>query len=498
MLLSDLDDLEDMIDSIDDCTNDSNGNNYSMTEDETLEIVDECLQLLENYISENPKEISEEDYEETIRDYLFDYLLIILENHILARPSLKTDLEELVEHIIELFHIQIIPPRSYPNTFITTRITPISEITDQINYLNKIPQPQQRTQEWYEFRHKLITASNAYKVFESDCTQNQLIYEKCQPLKIVSSEPIHSKCVNVDSPLHWGQKYEPISVMYYENMYNTTIGDFGCIQHSKYTFLGASPDGINIDSTNPRYGRMLEIKNIVNREITGIPKKEYWIQMQLQMEACNLDECDFLETRFVEYESFDAFNADGQFLLSERGEKKGVILYFSKPDGTPHYLYKPLHMDQLQFEKWEQEMISTHEDSMIWVKNIYWKLDEVNCVLVLRNERWFNDNITDISNIWDIIIQERENGFQHRAPTKKIKQSKATNRDDLEPNCCFIQINNNGKVTIDRTSRSNSIIDESHDHVITIRTESFDDTKQEMKKNCSQYDYEIDKIISAR
>ena len=45
---------------------------------------------------------------------------------------------------------------------------------------------------------------------------------------------------------------------------------------------------------------MLEIKNIVNREINGIPKKEYWIQMQLQMEVCDLGECDFLETRFKE------------------------------------------------------------------------------------------------------------------------------------------------------------------------------------------------------
>ena len=56
-------------------------------------------------------------------------------------------------------------------------------------------------------------------------------------------------------------------------MYHTQIKDFGCIQHSKYKFLGASPDGINVDPHNERYGRMLEIKNIVNREINGIPKK---------------------------------------------------------------------------------------------------------------------------------------------------------------------------------------------------------------------------------
>jgi flagellin-specific chaperone FliS len=89
--------------------------------------------------------------------------------------------------------------------------------------------------------------------------------------------------------------------MIYEHMYQTKIDDFGCIQHPENDFIGASPDGINIDLSNKeRFGRMLEIKNIVNREITGIPKEEYWVQTQVQMETCNLDECDFVETRFKE------------------------------------------------------------------------------------------------------------------------------------------------------------------------------------------------------
>ena len=53
--------------------------------------------------------------------------------------------------------------------------------------------------------------------------------------------------VNINSPLHHGQKYEPISIMFYENMYKTRIKEFGCIQHSRsMPFIGASPDGINI------------------------------------------------------------------------------------------------------------------------------------------------------------------------------------------------------------------------------------------------------------
>ena len=125
--------------------------------------------------------------------------------------------------------------------------------------------------------------------------------------------------VNILSPLHWGQKYEPLSVMLYEYDYDTTIEDFGCIQHSKYSFIGASPDGINNDPKSDKYGRMLEIKNIVNREITGIPSKMYWIQMQIQMETCNLNYCDFLETQFKEYENEEQFYGDNS------NKRKGVI-----------------------------------------------------------------------------------------------------------------------------------------------------------------------------
>ena len=72
-----------------------------------------------------------------------------------------------------------------------------------------------------------------------------------------------------------------------------------------------------LDKNNYLFGRMLEIKNVVSREITGIQKSEYWIQMQLQMEVCELNECDFLETKFIEYLSYEEFKEDGEFNFSK-------------------------------------------------------------------------------------------------------------------------------------------------------------------------------------
>ena len=133
-----------------------------------------------------------------------------------------------------------------------------------------IPQPEQRTTEWYNSRYNMITASNAWKALEEGKLLNSFIYGKCAPLNV---EKYSS--VNMGSPMYWGQLFEDVSIEIYEWKYNTKVDDFGCIQDSNFSFLGASPDGINVDEMNPLFGRMLEIKNIVNREITGEPKKEY-------------------------------------------------------------------------------------------------------------------------------------------------------------------------------------------------------------------------------
>jgi len=341
MLINELEELEDILDTI---VADDEEDPRLLESDDEVECVETCMQLMSDYIDENPTAISEPDFHEEMVENVKELFLIEFGYFFFdaQRENFEEELEEVIEVAAKLFYTQIIPQRSYDSTFVKTAPN-IEKIKEQITKLKNKPQPTQRTKEWYEHRHNLITASNAYKAFENDSSRNQLIYEKCVPLKEHSVDVEHPSPspVNVNTAMHWGQKYEPVSVMIYEDKYNTTVGDFGCIQHETYRFLGASPDGINIDESSPRYGRMLEIKNPVNREIDGVPKKEYWIQMQLQMETCDLDECDFLETQFVEYENEEAFKNDGEFCETTSGDMKGVIMYFSTKEGTLNYKYKP-------------------------------------------------------------------------------------------------------------------------------------------------------------
>jgi putative phage-type endonuclease len=452
------------------------------TDDDSLELYNTCLYLMEEFIKNNPKLITEPDFEDIFEDNINELMYAQFEDDIFFNDDAEDELDEIIEEATCDFFKDFMPIRSYEDARILVE-PDFDYIGEQLTLLRSKPQPAQRTPEWYQFRHNLITASNAYKAFDSQATKNQLIYEKCQPLTSVQSSNVNLdsdiilteevKMVNVNSTLHWGQKYEPLSVKVYEHIYETGVEDFGCIQDEEYAFLGASPDGINTDINSTRYGRMLEIKNIVNREIDGIPKKEYWIQMQLQMKVCDLDECDFLETRFVEYADQNAFKEDinedeiyedddgKEFVnvcLSKDLKHKGIILYFHTKESKPYYVYKPLditHPDDII--KWEESMLDLYQSdkyNYTYIKFIYWKLDQMSCVLVCRNRQWFEDNIWELEELWNTVVLERVSGFEHRAPNRKTKINAFdllgnTQSQSKSQSKCLLKFNNIIKLDLD-------------------------------------------------
>jgi len=96
---------------------------------------------------------------------------------------------------------------------------------------------------------------------------------------------------------------------------------------------------------------------------------------------------------------------------------------------------------------WEEEMIDKYqsaEHNMMWIKSIYWKLEKLSCVLVLRNKQWFEQHIGQLENIWKIIEKERVTGYEHRAPNKRVKKDGSSNYDAFglgQNNGCLIKIN---------------------------------------------------------
>jgi putative phage-type endonuclease len=425
-----------------------------LSNDEYDEIVESAGILICDMIRGDPMMYIYSCFEDIVRCDTSELLRTQLQ------PIFDFDIDEYVDSAVidamKIYHTCISPRRSYDPTFIRKKPC-VQKMSRKIDYLENIPQPEQRTTEWYLFRHRYLTASSIWKAFGTQRAQNELIYDKCRPIDVEKY-----KNVNTETPMHWGQKYEDVSIQWYNNTYKTNVSDFGCIPHRNISYLAASPDGINTDKQSELYGRMLEVKNIVNREIDGIPKQEYWIQMQLQMEVCELDECDFLETRFIEYENANAFYADGDFQYTENGKHKGIIMMFNN-EGNPLYEYMPYGMMQTEYEEWESKMMKKHE-KLLWIRNDYWYMDQVSCVLVLRNKMWFNHVNPVLDELWRTIDYERENGYEHRAPNRKAKKCLPPS-----PMKCFIEIN--VPETENSSLESDKHLEQLDNHEIQVETE---------------------------
>lgn len=405
-----------------------------LDEQEVSDLVESFDTILCETLDENFDYIQMQNYD--FDNHLQDIIIKNFNHLIYSNIDYEDHIKNNYDEHIESLHINNgLIKRSYKTRqsleYFNENHIPCQE---QVEYLMTVPQPEQRTQEWYDFRYNHITGSNAWKIFGNNSTKNQLFYEKLQPQELTISPKKFSNMS--DNPLNWGHKYEPLSIMLYEYYNNVTVSDFGCIPHKNIPFLAASPDGIV--TSNKLNGRMVEIKNVVSREITQIPKMEYYVQMQMQMEVCDLDSCDFVETKFVEYDSFHDFEQD-----KCKYEKGMICVILDKTEEMSKFIYEyaPLfennneQMDEFTKGVYKKYNIDETNDTSIdqrysWFKNIYWKLDVYSCVYIPRNKQWFDEAILSFKDFWNTIIEERKTPDAYLKYKPKTRQKKNNDEKD--------------------------------------------------------------------
>jgi putative phage-type endonuclease len=419
---------EDFTESDSDTDSDDDDESISpIFQEDPDEVEEQIIELIDEWMRQYPIQIWRASiYKEIVHDVSTMLLDEWSEDDLCEEDDLP-EIKEWVKHMVTVyFNINgNIPPRQGGESLPLTPLRKAS-IANKLRILSNIPTPPQRTQEWYEMRYGLLTASNVWKAIGTESQQNQLIVEKCQPFEQFKEECSRHGNLSSNNPMAWGQKYEPISALIYESKNRTKLGEYGCILHPEWKFLGASPDGINIDPNSEVYGRMVEIKNIVNRNIDGIPLDAYWVQMQIQMEVCDLEECDFVETRIKEYASKEEF-------YESSNQWKGLVVTFvpritiestmrkQMSDKKPFYEYflldQSIHSAE-QIDLWVQSKKDANPDYVL-SSTVYWGLDQYSCVLVKRNRIWFDAAIPNIEKIWHTIEHERVTGCEHRAPKKR-------------------------------------------------------------------------------
>lgn len=190
-----------------------------ISDEEYTEIVETAGMLVYDMIYEEPMMYAHPSFEDVVH---YDTTELLIHQ---LQPLFNFNIDDYIDiavlEAVKIYHTNISPRRSYDPTFI--RVNPnISKMESKIHYLENVPQPDQRTNEWYHFRHKYLTASSIWKAFGTQSSQNELIYNKCQPINVEKY-----KVVNTESPMHWGQKYEDVSIYWYNNTYKTCVSEFG-------------------------------------------------------------------------------------------------------------------------------------------------------------------------------------------------------------------------------------------------------------------------------
>jgi putative phage-type endonuclease len=335
--------------------------------------------------------------------------------------------------------------REFDDTYPDIEIPPEYElINQQFDKLKNLPQPAQRSAEWYKYRFDRITASDTAAAIDQNPYEpiEGFILKKCDP-----NHPFHD-----NATVFHGKKYEPTATMIYEHIYNTRVFEFGALPSDKYPFLGASPDGISSKYTldnkfSDRLGTMLEIKCPVTRDIYingpiigTICPYYYYCQVQQQLACCDLNICDFWQCKITEYKNRSeyindecltcktTYGTDGTNINVDNKLKKGIILEFYPKSFIPEFegdlaewkskyiMPKRLDMDESQYDTWTVKMLDQYTKlypdickDYYFYRIIYWKLESSHNVAITRDDKFLDNIIPVLQDTWNKITYYRQN-----------------------------------------------------------------------------------------
>jgi putative phage-type endonuclease len=380
------------------------------------------------------------------------------------------------------------------------------KLVDHVHYIATLPQPEQRTKEWFDMRKNMITASCAAQAINENPYRNQnsdyLILDK-----LGMGEPfIDNKFV------HHGKKYEEVATKIYENIYNIKVEEYGLIPHitePRISYIGASPDGIashyKLDNSfSDMVGRMLEIKCPFSRiiktkgEIDGeICPHYYWCQVQQQLECCDLDYCDFWQCNLKEYRDREDWLDDTSPTKSTEEQEKDIFIPKNCQKGCiiqllpknkinefclfdAKYIYPPdINMSLYEYDKWIIDTITQFYGkyyplmkNYVFDRVLYWKLENSHNVIIPRDKKWFKKVHPQFDSLWKKIVYLRDRPkealkFKEELLSKIKTRKRSSKKSTLSKETLFVDSDSSdsnnkptSKISIRKKKVTKKIVDD--------------------------------------
>jgi hypothetical protein len=268
------------------------------------------------------------------------------------------------------------------------------------------PQVPQRTPAWYKQGQEILTASEFAGLYGSERAYASLVLSKAVTSELRMSN--RGACPTFEmSPFSWGIRFEPVVKSVFENAWGVTITDCGRITHGTDPNLAASPDGIFTTARDPQMlGRLIEIKCPISRPINqGIPF-EYWCQMQIQMEVCDIDECQYLE---VSIHSAQARKAVGE--APANPVASGLVYLLCRAETDYIYAYT------------EHERDAKVEEGFVLEDTIPWSITQFHKETVQRDRRWFAETAPMRNTFWTDVARAKRGEFPIPPPATPRQKS---------------------------------------------------------------------------
>jgi putative phage-type endonuclease len=296
----------------------------------------------------------------------------------------KSSVAEMVKRMIKFYHKSFI---NINERTILDRIELINLYRERVSVISALPVIEQRSQEWFDVRKNMITASDFAQALgkgkfgtAKDFYKNKCGYE---------TNKIDMNC----PPLQWGVRYEEVANLFYKQKMGVCVTEFGILKHPTIQFIGASPDGVS------DLGVMLEIKCPYRRKKSETIPEQYYYQIQGQLEVCNLDECDYLECYIKEYTSRDEMISDDLCFY------KGVV--YESITGV--FEYGPLN--DTVYEK--------HDP---FEKVYYYGIRDYFLRRVYRDKAFFSEILIQLEAVWKNVEDYREDKCKYDKATKTIQR----------------------------------------------------------------------------
>lgn len=270
----------------------------------------------------------------------------------------------------------------------------------KISALKQRPQIVQRSEEWFAHFGKTLTASEFSAILSPTKKRTDLLRSKSHPPTDCIAFR-HACPTEQLTPTGWGIRFEPVVKQILEHNFKWSIYEPGRLTHLTNLYLAASPDGIVEASENPEaLGRLVEIKCPYSRKIGVEIPSDYWIQMQIQMEVTDLDECEYVECEFLSPKPGQDTPVDLSGCLYTGNIS---LLKQDVPEGQPfvyQYVYGSIGSNDMP----------TIPKGYCLVETIPWGLKAWHRKTVIRDRTWYAATIPWQDQFWSDVEEAKRTG----------------------------------------------------------------------------------------